>query len=240
LNITPVLHEISTPEISEVEIGESDNCETPILHHISTPVLSEEGIWESENGEESICSSGEDINLNGTLLSQKYMSEDFLDKNGIDHQEVSQVIRQIRVKNMNRVIIGHLNINFMAPKLDAIRTIIPGNVDIMVFSETKLDDSYPTTQLLIEGFRKPFRLERNTRVGGGLLIYVRSDIPCKQLSKHDFPDGIEGIFIEINFRKSKWLLFGTYHPHLARMTTFILIVLGSALMFILKVMIRFY
>ena len=35
----------------------------------------------------------------------------------------------------------------MAPKLDTIRTIIPGNVDIMVFSETKLDDSYPTTQL---------------------------------------------------------------------------------------------
>ena len=140
------------------------------------------------------------------------MSEEFLDKNDIDYQEVSQVIRQIRVKNINRVIIGHLNVNFMAPKLDAIRTIIPGNVDIMVFSETKLDDSYPTTQLLIEGFGKPFRLERKATGGGGLLIYVRSDIPCKQLSKHDFPEGIEGIFVEINFRKSKWLLFGTYHP----------------------------
>ena len=163
LNMTPVLHEIATPEKSEVEFGESDNCETPILHQISTPVLSEEGIWESENGDESICFSDEDINLNGTLLSQKYMSEEFLDKNDIDNQEVSQVIRQIRVKNMNRVIIGHLNVNFMAPKLDAIRTIIPGNVDIMVFSETKLDDSYPTTQLLIEGFGKPFRLERNAR-----------------------------------------------------------------------------
>ena len=46
----------------------------------------------------------------------------------------------------------------------------------------------------------------------GLLIYVRSDIPCKQLSKYDFPDGIEGIFVEIRFRKSRWLLFGTYHP----------------------------
>ena len=130
LNITPVLHEISTPALSEGEFGESDNCETPILHQISTPVLSEVGIWESENGVESICSSDEDIIHNGTLLSQKYMSEEFLDKNDIDHQEVSQVIRQIRGKNMNRVIIGHLNINFMAPKLDAIRTIIPGNVDI--------------------------------------------------------------------------------------------------------------
>ena len=81
----------------------------------------------------------------------------------------------------------------------------------MVFSETKLDDSYAATQLLIEGFGKSFRLDRNAR-GGGLLIYVRTDIPCKQLSKHDFPDGIQGIFVEIRFRKSKWLLFGTYHP----------------------------
>ena len=153
----------------EIISGNFDNVDksilniTPVLHEISTPVLSEVGIWESQNGEESICSSDEDINLNGTLLSQKYMSEEFLDKNDIDHQDVSQVIRQIRVKNVNRVIIGHLNVNFMAPKLDAIRTIIPGNVDIMVFSETKLDDSYPTTQLLIEGFGKPFRLERNAR-----------------------------------------------------------------------------
>ena len=130
MNINPVLHEIiSTTALSEVEFGESDNCETPILHQISTPVLSEVGVWERENGEELICCPGEDINLNGTLLSQKYISEEFLDKNDIDHQDVSQVIRQIRVKNVNRVIIGHLNVNFMAPKLDAIRTIIPGNVD---------------------------------------------------------------------------------------------------------------
>ena len=41
---------------------------------------------------------------------------------------------------------------------------------------------------------------------------MRSDIPSKLLTKHSFPNDIEGLFIEINFRKSKWLLFGTYHP----------------------------
>ena len=81
----------------------------------------------------------------------------------------------------------------------------------MVFSETKIDSSYPVAQLLIEGFGKPFNLPR-TAFGGGLLIYVRSDIPCRQVNKHEFSDKIEGIFIEINFRKSKWLLLGTYHP----------------------------
>ena len=63
-------------------------------------------------------------------------------------------------------------------------------------------------------------IDRN-RNGGGVLIYVREDIPSKELSKHIFPDvvfsmedtkgPIEGIFLEINLRKCKWLLFGTYH-----------------------------
>ena len=43
------------------------------------------------------------------------------------------------------------------------------------------------------------------------LLYIREDIPSKELSKHTFPDDIEGIFIEANLRKQKWL-FGTYHP----------------------------
>ena len=44
------------------------------------------------------------------------------------------------------------------------------------------------------------------------MIYIREDIPSKQLSKHNFTKDIEGIFVEINLRKTKWLLFGSYHP----------------------------
>ena len=31
------------------------------------------------------------------------------------------------------------------------------------------------------------------------------------LTKRNFPDNIEGLFIQLNFRKSKWLLGGMYH-----------------------------
>ena len=150
-------------------------------------------------------------NMDNTFIFEKYVSEGFVGKNIVNYNEVSHVLKQIRLRNVNRVIIGHLNVNFFAVKLDAIKTIIPGNVDIMIFGETKLDSSYPTAQLTIEGFKKPFRLDRNAN-GGGLLIYVRADIPCKQVNNHEFSDSIEGMFIEINFRSSKWLLFGTYHP----------------------------
>ena len=80
----------------------------------------------------------------------------------------------------------------------------------MIIVETKLDDSFPTSQFYIDGYAMPFRRDRN-KFGGGILIYVREDIPCKLLKSRNFPDDIEGLFIELNFRKSR-LLLGTCHP----------------------------
>ena len=65
-----------------------------------------------------------------------------------------------------------------------------------------------------------YRLDRN-RNRGGVIIYVREDIPSKILEKHKLPQDVEGMFVELNFRKIKWLLFGTYHP-LLNMTSTIL------------------
>ena len=93
--------------------------------------------------------------------------------------------------------------------------------------EAKLDDSYPMSQFLIEGFAEPYRLDRDKN-GGGILIYVRDFIPCKRLRKHTFPHDIEGMVVELNFRKSKWLLFATYHPP-AQNVEYYLRNIGSAL-----------
>ena len=54
-------------------------------------------------------------------------------------------------------------------------------MDIIVLTETKLDDSFPTAQFTIEGYSKPFRHDRNSD-GGGILIYSREDIPCRELT----------------------------------------------------------
>ena len=42
------------------------------------------------------------------------------------------------------------------------------------------------------------------------MVYVRDDIPSVELKKHTFSKK-EAIFVEINLRKNKFLLFGTYH-----------------------------
>ena len=36
-----------------------------------------------------------------------------------------------------------------------------GKADILVLTETKLDNFFPTNRFLIEGYLKPFRLDRN-------------------------------------------------------------------------------
>ena len=38
------------------------------------------------------------------------------------------------------------------------------------------------------------------------------DIPFRKLDQLKLDDDIEGIFIEINLRKSKWLMLATYRP----------------------------
>ena len=57
----------------------------------------------------------------------------------------------------------------------------------------------------MKGFKEPFRLDPN-RNGGGVMIYIRDDIPSRLLLKHVFPSDIEGLYIELNFMKCKWLI----------------------------------
>ena len=86
-----------------------------------------------------------------------------------------------------------------------------------MITETKLDDTFPLDQFYVEGFTIPYRLDRNRNV----IIYIREDTPSKIFEKHKLPQDVEGMFVELNFRKIKWLLFGTYHPPL-KMTSTIL------------------
>ena len=79
-------------------------------------------------------------------------------------------------------------------------------------SETKIDDTLPLTQFCVEGYSTPYRLD-GTCKGGGLLLYVRDDIPSKQIKlKFIENEAFEGFFIEINLRKKKWLLCCSYNP----------------------------
>ena len=57
----------------------------------------------------------------------------------------------LRKNNLGRLITGHLNINSLRNKFEALKSLIQGKVDILVVSETKLDESFPRGQFAIEG-----------------------------------------------------------------------------------------
>ena len=43
-------------------------------------------------------------------------------------------------------------------------------------------------------------------------VYVREDIPSGELNEFDLEDSVEEVFVEINLRKSKWILLAVYKP----------------------------
>ena len=137
------------------------------------------------------------------------MKEKHEDSNAIvDHMSNIQ-LKSIRIKNLNKIIIGHLNINSLRNKFDFLVTQVKGSIDILMISETKLDESFPIGQFLMDGYRDPFSLDRNEN-GGGILLYVREDISSKLLS---FSSNIEGFFVEITLsNKKKWFLSCSYNP----------------------------
>ena len=84
------------------------------------------------------------------------------------------------------------------------------DVDLIMISETKVDNSFLKGQFLIKGFCELFRIDRNIHVGE-ILFNLRQDIPVKLLSVETLPAACN--FVEINFGKRKWLVCCSYNPH---------------------------
>ena len=85
-------------------------------------------------------------------------------------------LKALRLKNVNKLIIAHLDINSLRNKFEFLISLMKGNIDILMISETKLDQSFPVNHFMINGFSAPFRLDRNDKVGV-IILYIREDIP---------------------------------------------------------------
>ena len=102
-----------------------------------------------------------------------------------------------------------LNINSIRNKFGTLDEIVKA-FDIFLTSESKLDNTFPINQFSMRVY-KVFRRDRN-RFGGGLILYVNKNIPCKPLTDHPvFPDP-ELMAFEIHQSKRKWLLLEIYKP----------------------------
>ena len=119
-------------------------------------------------------------------------------------------VQQHRLKNPKNVILGHLNVNSLRSKIEAVEELMRNNIDISLFSETKLDETFPNQQFKISGY-KMFRRDRNKH-GGGIMFYINENIPCKTVNVEGLPDDCEVTLIELSIKSRKWLCIGLYKP----------------------------
>ena len=120
-------------------------------------------------------------------------------------------MHELRKSNPFRVIIGHININSIRNKFEPLQKMTKDNINILLVSETKLDDTFPVGQICTDGCSTPYRFDRTSH-GGGILLYIREDIPSKILKFEPVQNNFEVFFVEINLMKKEWLLSCSYNP----------------------------
>ena len=54
-------------------------------------------------------------------------------------------LHELSKSNPFRVIIGHINMNSIKNKLEPLKKLIKDNIDVLLVSETKLDDTFPVS-----------------------------------------------------------------------------------------------
>ena len=73
------------------------------------------------------------------------------EKSEIDNEIVDHItnadLKSLRKRNLSKIVVDHLNINSFRNKFDFLAHQVKGNTDILMISETKLDERFPPSQI---------------------------------------------------------------------------------------------
>ena len=98
--------------------------------------------------------------------------------------------------NVCRVLIDNLNNNPIRNKFDQLKDIVPKYINILILTETKLDETFLICQCLMDYLSQPYRFDRNKH-GSEVMVYIWDIIPSKVLENHSCPNNIECLFIKL-------------------------------------------
>ena len=129
----------------------------------------------------------EDINLSATNSD----SEDSCD--------IFKDLRVTRKGNCKKPILCHLNINSLRHKFNDLKPILLEKLcDILIISETKLDDTFNDNLFNVNGYKME-RKDRNAK-GGGIMAFYRSDLPVRRIRQYECIEN-ENIFLELKLNQ---------------------------------------
>ena len=123
-------------------------------------------------------------------------------------EDCFQEVKLKRLEHPQNFLIAHLNINSIRQKFYELEHLVRENiVDFLAFSETKIDDTFPDKQFHADSFNM-YRKDKSKH-SGGLMAYIRSDIPSRQRKDLE-PEDSPCLIIEALLNKQKWC-FVTYY-----------------------------
>ena len=111
-------------------------------------------------------------------------------------------------QNAKNVTIVALNVNSFRNKIGAVEESFTNNINIILLSGTKIDESFPDQQFNIWNY-KNFRGNKNNH-SGGLLFHIIQNIPCKFINEEIIPSDTEMIMFEFLDKTRKRACIGLY------------------------------
>ena len=109
----------------------------------------------------------------------------------------------------NEISIFHLNARSVRNKLSDIEALAD-EYEVVCITESHLDENVDNSDLLLEGFSEPIRLDRNC-FGGGVMIYVADNLHFKRRLDLEFQGG-EVLWVELNVKNCSYLICNVYRP----------------------------
>ena len=146
-----------------------------------------------------------------SIMSEMSTFSDFDDEIQSIHFDLSNG-SPINVNNFNIV---HYNINSITAenRLDQLSDICRTlNLSVLVITESKIDDSIPTSLITIQGFHEPVRRDRS-RNGGGVLVYIAEHLVFQQQT--DLQSAYyEHIWVDVRYKNVTFSINALYRPPL--------------------------
>ena len=81
--------------------------------------------------------------------------------------------------------------------------------DVIALTETWLSENVSTDEIMFQNYQVPFRKDRITNSYGGVIVYVKDNIPCKRRLDLEIY-GVECIWLELTLR-NKTVLFSVFY-----------------------------
>ena len=153
------------------------------MHHSIWEVARDNNLHVIDNNNiDRSCLSRKKLHLNLKGLSRlannikrkiEMSSSNWLENSYRNNEDIGYLdgLKKLRCKFPKNVIISYININSIRNKFDALATSVGHLVDVLTIAETKLDDSFPTSQFNLPGFKSPYRLDVSCN-SSSLLTFV--------------------------------------------------------------------